>query len=86
MSIATTKMSSKGQVVIPENIRGQLGLEAGTQFVVLGQGDSVILKVIQPPPQKDIDKLLAATTRAARKAGAKKSDITKAIKKARAGK
>ncbi|MCP4473058.1 MAG: AbrB/MazE/SpoVT family DNA-binding domain-containing protein [Gammaproteobacteria bacterium] len=86
MSIATTKMSSRGQVVIPEDIRGQLGLEPGTQFVVLGQGDSVILKVIQPPPQKDIDKMLAATRRAARKAGLKKSDVTKAIKAARSKK
>ena len=31
-SAATTKMSSKGQIVIPEEIRQQLGLDAGTQF------------------------------------------------------
>ena len=35
-NISTTKMSSKGQVVIPENIRKQLNLKAGTQFVVVG--------------------------------------------------
>jgi AbrB family looped-hinge helix DNA binding protein len=32
----TQKMSSKGQVVIPEEIRDRLGLKAGAQFVVVG--------------------------------------------------
>jgi AbrB family looped-hinge helix DNA binding protein len=41
---ATTRMSSKGQVVIPERIRQQLRLQAGTQFVVVGDRDVVILK------------------------------------------
>jgi bifunctional DNA-binding transcriptional regulator/antitoxin component of YhaV-PrlF toxin-antitoxin module len=34
-SIATTRMSSKGPVVILEKIRKQLGLEPGSQFVVV---------------------------------------------------
>jgi len=45
MAISTTKMSSKGQVVIPEKIRIALGLKEGAQFVVVGQGDSVILNL-----------------------------------------
>ena len=47
--LATTKMSSKGQVVIPEDIRKKLGLKAGSQFVVVGEKDTVILKAILPP-------------------------------------
>ena len=46
---ATTKLSSKGQVVIPEEVRNDLGLNEGDHFVVIGQGDAVILKVITPP-------------------------------------
>ena len=39
--LSTTKMSSKGQVVIPDAIRKRLGLEPGDQFVVMaGQGGS----------------------------------------------
>ncbi|HDN94572.1 MAG TPA: AbrB family transcriptional regulator, partial [Nitrospirae bacterium] len=34
--LATTKMSSKGQIVIPEDIRKRLGLKPGAQFVVVG--------------------------------------------------
>ena len=41
-TLATTRMSSKGQVVIPEAVRTRLGLEAGAQFVVVGEDDLVI--------------------------------------------
>lgn len=37
---ATTKLSSRGQVVIPEEIRISLGLNEGDQFVVIGEGDA----------------------------------------------
>ncbi len=39
-------MSSKGQVVIPESIRKQLDLKEGAQFLVVGEGDVVVLKVV----------------------------------------
>ena len=42
--IPTTRLSSRGQVVIPEEIRKRLGLEPGVQFVVVGDGDVVILR------------------------------------------
>src|SRR5215469_9881545 len=56
---ATTRLSSKGQVVIPEEVRNDLGLTEGDQFVVIGQGDAVILKVITAPKLADFEKLLA---------------------------
>jgi AbrB family looped-hinge helix DNA binding protein len=43
---ATTEVSSKGQVVIPEAIRKRLGLEPGAEFVVVACNDAVILKAI----------------------------------------
>ena len=43
---ATTKLSSRGQVVIPEEIRNNLGLSEGDQFLVTSEGDTVILKTI----------------------------------------
>lgn len=57
-TIATTKMSSKGQVVIPETIRAELGLKAGSQFVVVGKGDVVILKAIEAPSISEFDPLI----------------------------
>lgn len=81
--IATTKLSSKGQVVIPEEIRERLGLKPGTQFVVLGDRGAVILKTISAPTIEQFDELLANARRAARKAGLRRSEITAAVKKVR---
>jgi AbrB family looped-hinge helix DNA binding protein len=80
---ATTKMSSKGQVVIPEDIRKRLKLKAGSQFVVMGENDIVILKTIKPPSMAEFDSLIAKARSQGKKAGLKQSDITAAIAKAR---
>jgi AbrB family looped-hinge helix DNA binding protein len=80
---ATTKMSSKGQVVIPEEIRDNLKLKEGDQFVVIGQGDTVILKSITPPSLSEFADLMKEAGRTAKSLGIKKSDIAKAVKKVR---
>ena len=81
--LATTKMSSKGQVVIPEEIRKRLGLEAGSQFVVVAGKDAVILKTISLPSMDEFDELVRKARRQARKAGIKRSDIKNAIAEVR---
>ncbi|MDA8137906.1 MAG: AbrB/MazE/SpoVT family DNA-binding domain-containing protein [Desulfobacteraceae bacterium] len=82
-NISTTKMSSKGQVVIPEAIRRQLHLKAGTQFVVVGEKDVVILKNISPPSIEEFDALIMNVRKKAKEAGIKKDDIKKVISKVR---
>jgi AbrB family looped-hinge helix DNA binding protein len=82
-TVATTKMSSRGQVVIPESIREQLGLEPGAQFVVLGQDDVVMLKLISAPSMKEYGELKRRLRQQAREAGLKRSDIESAVKKVR---
>ncbi len=84
--IATTKLSSKGQVVIPESIRTKLHLEPGTQFVVLGDKDVVILKNISAPRIEQFASLIAKARKSAKNAGIRKKDIENAIKKVRAEK
>jgi AbrB family looped-hinge helix DNA binding protein len=81
--VSTTKMSSKGQVVIPENIRKQLNLKVGSQFIVLGEKDVVILKSISPPALDEFSGLIADARKKARQVGIKKSDIRNAILKVR---
>ncbi len=84
--VATTKMSSKGQVVIPEEIRYFLGIKAGALFVAIGHDDTVILKMISEPPVSKFKGLLDQAEKAARKAGLKKTDVKNAIKDVRKGK
>jgi len=85
-SLSTTKMSSKGQVVIPEEIRKRLKLKPGAQFVVIGDKDVVIFKTISPPSIEEFDKLITEAHKQAKQAGMKKSDIKAAINKIRAKK
>jgi AbrB family looped-hinge helix DNA binding protein len=84
--VATTKMSSKGQVVIPEEIRKRLGLKAGAKFIVLGDRDVVILKTISAPSKSEFKDLISKARKQARKVGMKPSDISAAIAKSRSRK
>jgi AbrB family looped-hinge helix DNA binding protein len=83
---ATTRLSSKGQVVIPEKIRYRLGLKPGTQFVVLGDRDVVILKVIQTPDLAEFDEIVGRARKAAKRTGLRRKDVAKAISRVRAAK
>jgi AbrB family looped-hinge helix DNA binding protein len=85
-TLATTRMSSKGQVVIPDSIRKQLNLKEGMQFIVVGDADVVILKVVTPPDMGEFDALIQQARKQAKEAGLKQADITLAIAKARSRK
>jgi AbrB family looped-hinge helix DNA binding protein len=43
---STTKVSSKGQVVIPVNVRKAAGLKKGEKIIAIAFGDTVVLKKI----------------------------------------
>ena len=85
-SVATTRMSSKGQVVIPESIRKRLDLREGAQFLVVGEEDVVILKMVAPPDMNEFNALIKQARQQEKEAGLKPKDITSAIAKARARK
>ena len=82
-TVATTKMSSKGQVVIPEVIREEMHLTSGAQFVVIGENDVVILKSIAKPSMTEFDNLISHARRQAKIAGMKKTDISAATARVR---
>ena len=82
-ALATTRMSSKGQVVIPESIREQMNLRAGAEFVVVGDDDVVILKVITMPDVGAFDALIEKARQQAKDAGLKPSDVAKAVARGR---
>ncbi|MFC2162892.1 AbrB/MazE/SpoVT family DNA-binding domain-containing protein [Candidatus Altiarchaeota archaeon] len=47
MNIELTKVSLKGQVVIPQKIRASLEILPGTRFVVFEKGGNVVLKKLE---------------------------------------
>jgi AbrB family looped-hinge helix DNA binding protein len=80
---ATTTLSSKGQVVIPEEIRARLGLKPGAQFVVLGDKDVVIFKVLHPPAKEEFTALIQQARQAATQSGMRQRDIANALVRTR---
>lgn len=84
--IATTRLSSKGQVVIPEEIRLALKLHTGDQFVVLGDKDFVIFKMIKAPKRQEFTALVMQARQQAKRTALTKKDVALAIKKARESK
>lgn len=82
-TLATTRMSSKGQVVIPESVRKRLNIKEGTQFLVVGDEDVVILKMVLPPDMNEFDALIKQARKQAKEAGLKTKDIKSAIAKSR---
>jgi len=80
---ATTTLSSKGQVVIPEEIRVRLGLEPGAQFVVIADRDVVIFKLLEPPSLKDFTALVGRARQVAKQTGLTRADIAGSIRKVR---
>ena len=81
--VATTKMSSKGQVVIPEDIRDKMGLHSGDQFLVLAEKDVVILKIVTRPNMNEYKNLITKARKSAKAAGLTQESIKSAIKVAR---
>ncbi len=79
-----TKMSSKGQIVIPRQVRKELELKEGETFAVVGKSDTIILKKIEIPSQKEVfEKLHKWGVKFAKEKGLKESDIQGMIKRTR---
>ena len=78
-AVETTKMTSKGQIVIPEKTRKRLGLKSGDKFLVVGDRDVVILKTLTSPSLNEFDDLIKMARKQAKAVGLKRADITKAI-------
>ena len=82
-SVMTTKMSSKGQVVLPEAVRQMYGWGSGTAFTVLAYKGAVIMQPLKTPTDDEIaaefEEAFAESRRQAREAGMTPRDITDAI-------
>ena len=79
-----TKLSSKGQVVIPADIRGELRLESGTPFAVSVQDSTILLKKVELPEIKSWDEVTKPFRDAARKARFTEAELDILISEVRA--
>lgn len=87
MTVETAKMSSKGQIVIPQEVRKRLHAEEGSIFVIISNKDSIILKKLKTPSKEELiiefKKIAAEGRKRADILGIKESDIPEIIHKIR---
>lgn len=69
--------------MIPESVRKRLDLKEGSQFLIMGNEDVVILKRVVSPDMAEFESLIKQVRQQAKEAGLKSKDITDATAKAR---
>ena len=87
MPAETIKMSSRGQIVIPRDIREELKASEGTIFSVVSSKDAIILKKISIPSKEELIKELGAIAlegrKRAEKLGIKESNVPELVQRVR---
>ena len=74
--VSITKISSKGQVVIPSEIREKMNLEEGNLLVVFDNDNSICLKKIEIPNIKSWEEATKPFREAAKKSNFTKEDYS----------
>jgi AbrB family looped-hinge helix DNA binding protein len=78
------KMSSKGQIVVPKELREELDLETGASFVIFGKEDTLVLKKINVPSAKEaFEKIHKWGINIAKEKGWEQKDVMKIIHRGR---
>jgi AbrB family looped-hinge helix DNA binding protein len=87
MAVEMIKMSSKGQIVIPQDIRAEIRASEGTMFAVVSGRDSIVLKKVATPSKEELIHELKEIAKEGRKRleakGIKESDISGIVEKSR---
>ena len=78
-----TSLSSKGQVVIPDKIRKLLHLKSGSKFIVITDGQNLLLKPLEEPKIETFRKLITESRKFAKTEKLKNEDVTRIIKETR---
>lgn len=56
--MATTRLSTKGQLIIPKEIRERHGWDAGTELEVEDRGDSIVIRPVLDVPRTTLEEVL----------------------------
>lgn len=83
MNVKVASVSSRGQIVIPSDIREKLGIVSGANLLVLTDGANVLLKPIVAPKLRTFERLIKESRKIALAQKLKKGDIQKMIKSVR---
>ncbi len=86
MEIELTKISSKGQIVIPKSIREKMKLMEGETISVMGKDDMIILKKVEIPKIKTWNDVAKPFRNVVKKSGITREDLDNIIFEVRSAK
>ena len=87
MSMGITKISQNGQVVIPAEIRELMGIEPSDKFLVISEGEDIVLRKLKKKAKREeLLELLASIQEDMESEGITKDDLEKAIEEVRKAK
>lgn len=76
-----TRLSSKGQIVVPKAIRESRGWGPGTEFVVEEAGKGVLLRPVPRLPRTTVDEVFGCLGKPKRKMSLTSAQIEAGIKR-----
>lgn len=80
MAINLTRLSEKGQIVIPNEMRKRMGLKEGMKFLVIGLDKTIVLRELELSEEKiRLRNLLEKSRKRAEKVGFTEKEIDKLI-------
>lgn len=84
MEVEITKISEKGQIVIPSSLRKEMGIKKADKFLLFGEGSTIIIKKIEEPAfKKSFAEIAKPLQKATAKMGFTRADVKRAIQEAR---
>ena len=86
MEFEVTRLGERGQIVIPQVFREHLKLVKGEKFIVVEQGDSIVLRRVKAPTKDEFEDLLRETHEHTKKHGLTNKDLLEAISRVRSKK
>lgn len=57
----TTRLSTKGQLIIPKEIRDRHGWDAGAELEIEDRGDHVVVRRVESLPETTLEDLIGCT-------------------------
>jgi AbrB family looped-hinge helix DNA binding protein len=84
MALELTRLSERGQVVIPTGLRKSMNLKEGERFIVMGLGDTIILRKLELSQERlRLKRLIKESRERASKSGFSEQEVANLIRETR---
>ncbi len=84
MALELTRLSERGQIVIPTELRKSMNLKEGERFIIMGVGDTIILRKLELSQERlRLKKLIRDSREKVGEGGFTEEEVTKLIRETR---